>query len=97
MIKKIGGVIFLSNLTTAAGFATFVFTSSIILVEFGIVAAANIFGLFILSITIFPIILSFQSKPKAKHTKHLESKVLYNALKWLVVSTLKHRRRNNFV
>ncbi|WP_075590760.1 efflux RND transporter permease subunit [Labilibacter marinus] len=92
MIKKIGGVIFLTNLTTASGFATFILTSSSILVEFGIIAAINIICLFLISITIFPIITSFQSMPSPKHIKHLENKSLNNIIKWLVMNAMKNRR-----
>src|SRR5690554_5566202 len=46
MIRKIGNATFLTNLTTASGFITFVFTSSRLLVEFGIVAAINIMVVF---------------------------------------------------
>jgi predicted RND superfamily exporter protein len=93
MIKKIGSVIFLTNLTTAIGFATFMLTSSSILIEFGIIAAINIMCLFILSITIFPIILSFQAMPLPRHIKHLKNKSLKGAIKWLVISAIKNRPR----
>ena len=92
MISKIGWVIFLSNLTTAAGFATFILTSSAILVEFGVIAAINIFGLFFLSITIFPILLSFQKMPTERHLNHLKNKPLKKVVKWLVLSSIKNRR-----
>ncbi len=91
-ISKIGWVIFLSNLTTAAGFATFILTSSAILVEFGVIAAINIFGLFFLSITIFPILLSFQKMPTDRHLNHLKNKPLQKIIKWLVLSSIKNRR-----
>lgn len=92
MIKKIGGVIFLSNLTTSAGFATFILTSSAILVEFGIIASINIMCLFFISITIFPILLSFQRAPLERHTNHLKNKSLKNIIKWLVLSSIKNRK-----
>lgn len=93
VIKKIGSVIFLTNLTTAIGFATFMLTSSSILIEFGIIAAINIMCLFVLSITIFPIILSFQAMPLPRHIKHLKNKSLKGAIKWLVISAIKNRPR----
>jgi len=95
-ISKIGGVIFLTNLTTAAGFATFLVTSSSLLVEFGIIASINIMCLFLISITIFPITLSFQKKPNSKHTKHLDNKFLTNTIKWLISNTLNSRNKVYF-
>ena len=69
MIRRIGAVTFLTNLTTAVGFCTF--TSSEKLAEFGIISSINIMVVFVLSICIIPILASFTSKPKEKHLKHL--------------------------
>lgn len=76
VIQKIGNAIFLTNTTTALGFATFIFTQSEILVQFGIVAAIDIFVVFILSILMIPIIFSFLKPPKQRHVKHLENKLM---------------------
>jgi predicted RND superfamily exporter protein len=73
-IYKTGNAIFLTNLTTASGFGTFIITNSQVLQEFGLVALINIIGLFFLSISIIPIFYSFFALPKKKHIKHLESK-----------------------
>lgn len=74
IIQRIGTATFLTNLTTAVGFATFIFSPTNILKEFGIIASVNIMIEFALSITLIPIILSFLPEPKKRHTKHLESK-----------------------
>ena len=74
VIQKIGIATFLTNATTAAGFGTFIFTSSDKMIQFGIVAFINVFALFITSIIIIPVILSFISPPSVKQTKHLERK-----------------------
>jgi predicted RND superfamily exporter protein len=74
VIQKIGIATFLTNATTAAGFGTFVFTTSEKMIEFGIVAFINVFALFITSIIIIPVILSYVSPPSVKQTKHLERK-----------------------
>jgi len=76
VIQKIGNAIFLTNTTTALGFATFIFTKSDILIEFGIVAAIDIFMVFVLSILMIPIIFSFLKPPKERHTKHLENRMM---------------------
>lgn len=83
VIQKIGNAIFLTNTTTSLGFATFIFTKSAILIEFGILAAIDIFVVFILSILIIPIIFSFLKAPKDRHTKHLENKLMVKMVGFL--------------
>lgn len=73
IIQKIGGATFLTNATTAIGFATFIFTSSSILIEFGYIAAVNVMIVFFLSIFLIPIVFSYLPPPKYKHVKHLEN------------------------
>ncbi len=84
IIARVGNAIFLTNLTTASGFATFIITSSQILVEFGIVASLSILLLFVFSIIIVPSVLSFQSAPKHKHTKHLQYTLVNKLLNFLI-------------
>ncbi|MBN2166588.1 MAG: MMPL family transporter [Marinilabiliaceae bacterium] len=91
VIRKIGNATFLTNLTTALGFGTFVFTSSRILVEFGIVASINIMGIFIISILLIPIIFSLLAPPEEKHIKHLDRIFISKVLSKLVHITLSHR------
>ncbi len=69
MIRRIGAVTFLTNLTTAVGFCTF--TSSDKLAEFGIISSLNIMVVFVLSICIIPIMASYSKIPKERHLKHL--------------------------
>ncbi len=91
VICKIGNATFLTNLTTASGFATFIFTSSKILVEFGVIAAINIIGVFILSLLLIPIIFSFVSEPKERHLNHLENKAVNKIVDKLIHISLNHR------
>ncbi len=84
VIQKIGNAIFLTNTTTSLGFGTFIFTNSQILIEFGIVATFGIASVFLVSITLLPIILSFQKPPKERHTKHLERKWVHLVVEQLV-------------
>jgi len=90
VIRKIGNATFLTNLTTASGFATFIFTSSRILVEFGVVAAINILVVFVLSLLLIPIIFSFLPDPADRHIKHLDSKIMINTVNHLLHITLHH-------
>jgi uncharacterized protein len=69
MIRRVGAVTFLTNLTTAVGFCTF--TSSEKLMEFGVVSSINIMVVFALSLCIIPIMASFSRLPKERHLKHL--------------------------
>ncbi|MAJ89668.1 MAG: transporter [Flavobacteriales bacterium] len=74
MIEKIGNITLLTNLTTAAGFASFLLTNSKTLQEFGAVASLNILIIFILSLLIIPIYFSYGGDPKSRHTKHLDKR-----------------------
>ena len=73
-ISKTGNAIFLTNLTTATGFGTFVITNSKILKEFGVVASFGVFGLFLLTLMLVPIMYSFAKPPAPRHVKHLQNK-----------------------
>ncbi|MCF6350066.1 MAG: efflux RND transporter permease subunit [Flavobacteriaceae bacterium] len=96
VISKIGNATLMTNLTTASGFATFIFTKSKVLNEFGIIASINIMAIFILSLLIIPIIYSFLPKPKEKHLKHLEKKWINNIVNWMV-NTVKHQKISIYI
>lgn len=91
VISKIGNASFLTNITTASGFATFMFTNSQLLREFGIIASINIMAIFLLSILLIPIIYSFMNVPKRKHLKHLERKGIEAIVSWLERMVKNHR------
>ncbi|MDG1475630.1 MAG: MMPL family transporter [Vicingaceae bacterium] len=93
VIQKIGNAIFLTNTTTSLGFATFIFTKSEILIEFGVLAAIDIFMVFILSILIIPIVFSFLAPPKERHTKHLENKKMVKIVGFLEHIVKFHRKK----
>jgi predicted RND superfamily exporter protein len=59
----------MTNLTTAAGFATFI-TNSELLKEFGIISSLSIVALFFLCLIIIPY-YSYQPVPQEKHLRHL--------------------------
>jgi predicted RND superfamily exporter protein len=91
VISKIGNATLMTNITTASGFATFIFTNSQLLKEFGIIASINIMAIFFLSILIIPIIYSFMHKPKEKHLKHLERKGMESIVSWMEQMVRHHR------
>jgi uncharacterized protein len=76
IIRKIGVVTFITNLTTAVGFFVLVSTQINVLVEFGIVAGINIMATFVVSIILIPGVFSLYKPPTKKHLKHLEFKLL---------------------
>lgn len=84
VISKVGNATLMTNVTTAAGFATFIFTNSSLLREFGIIASINIMAIFVLSILIIPSIYSFMPLPKKKHLKHLDQKWISRIVDWMV-------------
>ncbi|MBO4614439.1 MAG: MMPL family transporter [Bacteroidales bacterium] len=75
-ICKIGNASFVTNLTTACGFATFIITSNSLLIEFGVVASLGIMTVFLLSLQIIPIFFSLSKPPSVKATKHIDNKVI---------------------
>ena len=83
VIAKVGNATLMTNITTASGFATFVFVKSSLLREFGILASVNIISIFILALLIIPIIYSFMPLPKKKHLNHLERKWIENVVDWM--------------
>jgi hypothetical protein len=91
VISKIGNATLMTNVTTASGFATFIFTKSQLLNEFGIIASINIMAIFTLSLLIIPIIYSFLEKPKGKHLQHLERKWIERIVNWME-NTVRHKR-----
>jgi predicted RND superfamily exporter protein len=90
MIRRIGSVTFLTNLTTAVGFCTF--TSSEKLAQFGIISSLNIMVVFVLSICIIPILASFSKPPKPRHLKHLYRVYSQGFIDYIIVIITKYRR-----
>lgn len=91
VITKVGNATLMTNITTASGFATFIFTKSNILVEFGIMASINIMVVFFLALFIIPIIYSFLPLPKEKHLKHLDRKWMGYIVDWMEKMVRHHR------
>ena len=83
VISKIGNATLMTNITTASGFATFIFVKSNLLREFGVLASVNIISIFVLALLIIPILYSFMPLPKKKHLNHLETKWIENVVNWM--------------
>lgn len=93
IIQKVGNATFLTNATTALGFGTFVFTSSNMMIEFGIVSFINIICMFFISICLVPIVYSFLPDPKEKHIKHLDRKWMYSFVSSLIKFSKFYRKQ----
>lgn len=91
MIQKVGNASLLSNLTTAAGFATFIITSSRILVEFGLIAFISITTVFLICLILIPTVFSYLPVPDAKQTKHLYNPFINNIIGKLISIVINKR------
>lgn len=92
MIQKVGNASLLSNLTTAAGFATFTITSSQILVDFGWVAFLSIACVFLICLVLIPTVFSYLPPPDTRQMKHLQSPFLRRVIDRLlfIVTARRH-------
>jgi len=89
-IERIGNVTFYANLTTAIGFGVFATTNSKMLQEFGLVAGLNVLGVFVISLILIPVCLSFLPEPKERMMKHLENKFFNAIVEFLKRISSKH-------
>ncbi|SHI47776.1 hypothetical protein SAMN05444363_0744 [Flavobacterium terrae] len=91
VITKTGTATFMTNLTTAFGFATFIGTNNDLLIEFGIVSSIAIMCIYLLCVFIIPIFFSFISSPLNRHLLHLNRDYLNSFMKW-IVNTVKYKK-----
>lgn len=96
VISKIGNATLMTNITTASGFATFVFVKSQLLREFGILASVNIISIFILALLIIPILYSFMPLPEKKHLSHLEKRWMEDVVNWME-QTVRNKRISIYI
>ena len=92
VISKIGVSTMMTNLTTAAGFATFMITGNELLFEFGLVTSLNVITVYLLTLVVVPIAYSFMSVPKEKHLYHLSKTYISSVLDW-VENIVKNKRK----
>ncbi len=84
MISKVGYATLMTNVTTAAGFATFCLTGNTLLIQFGLVSAVCIFALFVLCILVIPLLYTLMPPPKKRHLSHLNQKWIDGLIRWMV-------------
>ncbi len=92
VISKIGASTLMTNLTTAAGFATFMITGNDLLFEFGLVTSINVITVYFLTLLVVPIVYSFLPIPKEKHLLHLSKTYISSLLDW--VENIVRNKRN---
>jgi hypothetical protein len=92
VISKIGVSTLMTNLTTAAGFATFMITGNDLLFEFGLVTSINVVTVYLLTLVVVPIIYSFMAVPKEKHLYHLSKTYISSLLDW-VENIVRNKRK----
>lgn len=91
VVSRIGFATFMTNATTAAGFATFIFTSNQMMKEFGVVSSLNIMIEYVLSLVLTVIIFSLLPEPERKHLKHLDRKTTNFVIDFIKKLITRHR------
>jgi predicted RND superfamily exporter protein len=91
MVVKVGNATLLTNVTTSFGFATFIFTHSDVLRNFGVVASLNVVAVFLISLAVIPALFSLLPPPQAKHTRHLDRQWMLGVVSRLVSGVQHHR------
>jgi len=95
-IQRIGFASLMTNFATALGFAAFIVVPNKMLREFGIVTSINVMLLYVLSIILLPIILSYLAPPSEKNTKHLENN-FFKAIIEKVIHLITHKRKAIYI
>ena len=96
IINKVGNITLLTNLSTASGFAAFILTKSQTLKEFGVIASMNIMLIFLFSLIIIPIALSYFPPPKRKHIQHLDKKWVNTSVA-ILVKLVQYKRTQIYI
>ncbi len=81
--EKIGETTFWANVTTSIGFGVFYFTGSIMLVEFGMVAALSVMSTYAICLILITVIYSYLPAPKTKHINRLDNKTVTKFLSFI--------------
>ena len=73
VIVRIGPANFLTNMTTAVSFASFIITRNGLLVPFGILASICIMLTYVMTMVLLPTFFSYQKKPEGKLVNYMNS------------------------
>jgi hypothetical protein len=96
VIQNVGAEIFMTNLTTAAGFATFMTINNQMIRTFGLISSVNIMVLYFLCLTLMPVFFSFLPPPREKHVRHLDNRVV-NRIVDRLVNLVRFKRAGIYV
>lgn len=96
VVSRVGIATVLTNFTTAIGFGVFYFTSTTVLQQFGVIAFLSVISVFVISITMIPVMFSFIKAPSVKQTKHLENKRVLAVVDWIHHMVFNRRKRVYF-
>ncbi len=97
VIKTIGLITLITNLTTAVGFFVLSTTDIKILTEFGIVAGVNVLATFMVSIFLLPSIYLALPKPKPKQINYLNYKFINSLIGLFKNFSFNHSRGVFFI
>ena len=73
VIVRIGPANFLTNVTTAVSFASFIITRNVLLVPFGILASVCIMITYVMTMVLLPTFFSYQKKPEGKMVNYMNN------------------------
>ena len=92
MVQNIGQVIFLNNITTAIGFGVLYFINVPMMQEFGLIAFLTVLSIYVITLILLPIVMSYLPVPNAKQTKYMESKAAVKVLDGIVSAARSHSK-----
>lgn len=92
VVQRIGFASLMVNTATAMGFAAFILVSNQMLKQFGIITSICIMLEYLLTISLLPIIFSYQKPPDKKHVKHLDNRILGKILD-RIIHLIQFKRR----
>jgi len=93
VIKTIGLITLITNVTTAVGFFVLATTDIKVLNEFGIVAGINVIATFFVSIFLLPTIYLILPKPKSKQINYLNYNFLYFLINLFKTISFEHQKK----
>lgn len=92
MILRIGPANFLTNMTTAVSFASFIITRNDLLVPFGILASVCIMLTYVLTMILIPTLFSFQREPSPKTINKMKNSMIHKAMDKLAHYVVNHKK-----
>ena len=91
-IRKIGGAIMLTSITTAIGFLSLISTNIIMIRQFGAIVCVSVILAFVVSITFIPSMLMILETPTQKSLKSVSKNLRNRFLKWTVKLNNYHQK-----